>query len=521
MVSNTVNNSSTMYDPIVDNQQQRRIDANNNQIIGTVTRYNFTTTIIDDSGNTVEDIPISHQLQQYNQSIESYLTRPQDSNNNLRNYTQTNDPVNLQLQNENKESEREYAIQNNNYIRNEIGETIAAYASGTNNTHGQLNNNQDNTQIVENNNIINNIVTDVTIHDYQPYSCVHINNVARGDILGLKPHDHFRVGFQNIFGFRAPKLDKWLATTEKIKEHQFDIVGFCETGINWNVKSQKKRYQQGLSNKSTLGVLSNPNISTSSINIPYKGERLPGGTALITNGKWSSRIIQPIKDVFEMGRWSGNVYRLTGQKQLHIVVGYRPCRLTIGPSTSLSTAHQQATIIEQRRLQNTNPRKQFIEDFIYQFEEICNNPNNYILFVLDANANVNEDANGIKKLITKWHMIDIYTHKHDDYEEFGTQERGSKRIDYMFGSRNILQYITNVGYPPFNEAFDSDHRSIFADISHTIMENPIPIIEKRIRLVGTNSTNKEGDRYVRHLYKSLLKDKVFERVRILFEQSIQ
>jgi hypothetical protein len=185
----------------------------------------------------------------------------------------------------------------------------------------------------------------------------------------------------------------------------------------------------------------------------------------------------------------------------------------------LSTAHQQSTIIEQRRLQNTNPRKQFIEDFIYQFEDICNNPNNYILFVLDANANVNEDTNGIKRLFTKCNMIDIYTHKHDDYEEFGTQERGSKRIDYMFGSRNILQYITNVGYPPFNEAFDSDHRAIFADISHTIM--PIPTIEKRIRLVGTNSTNIEGDRYVRHLYNSLIKDNVFERVRILFEQSIQ
>jgi hypothetical protein len=254
--------------------------------------------------------------------------------------------------------------------------------------------------------------------------------------------------------------------------------------------------------------MSNPILVTTYVDIPYTGDRLPGGSAMITHGKWASRIVHEIKDEFMMGRWTGNIFQLSGNKQLYIITGYRPCPLQLGASTSLSTAHQQAILIKKRQLHNTTPRKQFVEDFIHQFDEICNNPNNFIIFSLDANANINDDPNGLGKIVNRCNLIDLYTYKHEDYVKFGTQQRGSKQIDYILGSQNILKYISRVGYPAFNDCFDSDHRGIFVDISMDILETPIPIIEKRIRPVVTNSTNTEGERYIRHLFHNL-KNKIF------------
>jgi hypothetical protein len=109
-------------------------------------------------------------------------------------------------------------------------------------------------------------------------------------------------------------------------------------------------------------------------------------------------------------------------------------------------------------------------------------------------------------------LVDLYTTIKQDNSQFGTQARGSKKIDYMLGSRNVIPFIKNIGYVTFNDAFDSDHRAVFADISNSILEDPINKQQPRIRLVGTNSTNVEGERYIRHLHNYLNKYDMFNKV---------
>jgi hypothetical protein len=329
-----------------------------------------------------------------------------------------------------------------------------------NNTNPNENNNNNNINI----NLTNNA----------PTSLYRDENIFQGDRLDRKAPNHIRFLFQNINGLHAPKLHKWLATINKILELEIDITALCETCINWRKNKVKQKYQASLNTKSSFGKLVNPNLVTSPIDIPYQEDRVPGGTAMITAGKWTSRIERPIKDLFSMGRWCGNIFRLSGNKRLHLITAYRPCPTRIGITTSLSTAHQQTVKLQQRKINNSTPRKQFVIDFINQFYEICNDPNELVILALDANSNLTEDIRGLKILAQECNFIDLFNEIHPQSEEFATQARGSKRIDYMLGTRNVLPYISKIGYLPFNDGFDSDHRASYMDISPTILETDTP-----------------------------------------------
>jgi hypothetical protein len=380
-------------------------------------------------------------------------------------------------------------------------------------------NNKGDDRVIQNS--INTLIED-TVNTSNPETTTGLSspvlNEGKGDTLDMKPEDHLRFLFQNAHSFRPPIMDKWKAIISKILELKCDVVGFCETEINWRLKKVQKKYKSALFSKShTFGKLVNPHMTVSPISLPFESERLPGGTAMITSGRWTTQIHSQVTDFFKMGRWSGNCYRLSGSKKLYIISAYRPCPLVIGPTNSMSTAHQQAVMLAARNIHDSNPRRQFILDFINQFGSICNNDDNYVLLALDANSVLEEDTNGMGKLLRDCGMIDLYTTITHDNSQFPTHTRGSKKIDYLLGTHNIIPFITRIGYVKFHEAFDSDHRAVFADISNTILEDPIKPDTKRIRLVGSNSTNEESERYIRHLYNFLQKKDIFNRVADLYK----
>jgi hypothetical protein len=340
-------------------------------------------------------------------------------------------------------------------------------------------------------------------------------NDIKGDTLDEKQSDHLRVMFQNINSLRPNTTDKWDATIRQMFEFKADIVGLCETCTNWKNRTLKKLFQLKANR-----ILKNPVITTTTTTLNYIDNYLPGGCCQITSNSWTTRCEASIYDDFRLGRWIGTTFRVSPTKRLHVVTAYRVCEMTPTASTSLSTAAQQQTMLLARGIINPNPRKQFIEDFITQFQSLCDDSDNYLLLSLDANANLGHDREGLDKLVSECNLVDIYTTINQDYSEFPTQQRGSKKIDFMLGTRNLIPYISKCGYVKFNEGFDSDHRAIFCDISHTILHNDhIPNSQRR-RIIGSNSTNREGERYIKHLYRNLQRHNIFEEVQRI-ENSIK
>jgi hypothetical protein len=333
-----------------------------------------------------------------------------------------------------------------------------------------------------------------------------LKNNEKGDSLDFKPVSHLRFIFQNINSLRPNSIDKWSATTRQIFQFLADVVGLCETCTNWKKRDLKKRFQLS-ANKS----LKNPILSTTTTTLNYDADYVPGGCQITANS-WTTRHDSVIYDSFRHGRWIGNTYRLSTDRQLHIVTAYRVCEQQPNETNSLSTSTQQHIILAARGIQNPNPRKQFVDDFIAQFQEMCDNNNNYFILAIDANATLGKDREGLDRLASECNLIDMYSTIHQDYSVFPTQQRGSQRIDYILCSRNVIPYITQCGYVRFNEGFDSDHRAIFCDISQEILTDSTTLNEKRKRIIGSNSTNKEGERYIRYLYRMLNKKDIFQSV---------
>jgi hypothetical protein len=60
----------------------------------------------------------------------------------------------------------------------------------------------------------------------------------------------------------------------------------------------------------------------------------------------------------------------------------------------------------------------------------------------------------------------------------------------------------------------------FCDISSTILQHRTPNVDNRTRVVGTNSTNKEGDNYVRYINNFFEEHKIFEKTESLYKASL-
>jgi hypothetical protein len=112
-----------------------------------------------------------------------------------------------------------------------------------------------------------------------------------------------------------------------------------------------------------------------------------------------------------------------------------------------------------------------IIDFCNQFEEMCHDSQQLTILMIDANkCKSTPKKAGILDLIENCGLVNIYQSLHDDPEEFPTHINGSKIIDYMFCTKNLLAYMHKVGYILFHECFNSDHRGVCCDLSPHIFD---------------------------------------------------
>jgi hypothetical protein len=220
----------------------------------------------------------------------------------------------------------------------------------TENIHNDTRNNEEinittdiNTIVTQNlNNNIDDFLT--TLNDVEQEEIVRILlNDIKGDTLDEKQNDTLRIMFQNINSLRPNNTDKWEATLKQMVEFKVDIVGLCETSVNWKKAVLKKLFQLK-ANK----ILKNPCLTTSTTNINYDENYLPGGCCQITANTWTTRCESKIYDDFRLGRWIGNTYRVSTTKKLHVVSAYRVCESNPSAKSSLSTAAQQHTMLVAR-----------------------------------------------------------------------------------------------------------------------------------------------------------------------------
>ena len=102
-----------------------------------------------------------------------------------------------------------------------------------------------------------------------------------------------------------------------------------------------------------------------------------------------------------------------------------------------------------------------------------------LLLMLDANESLRHDNAGIAQLTATLRLSDLFVRHHQSECNIATQSRGSERIDFMFGSPNLLPHIAQCGYLSFNQEIESDHRAMFIDLKNSIIDSKIKLCEPR------------------------------------------
>jgi hypothetical protein len=282
-----------------------------------------------------------------------------------------------------------------------------------------------------------------------PFPTVPADRDSRpwGDSRTIGMVDCFRIGFWNCGGFPTDNRDgKNKVIQELLLGHEFDVFGFSECNVYWPAIDVSQRLPER-----TLGWFETRHL-TSSYLYPWnpKYSFQVGGTSLWSINSATHRVITSGIDNFRLGRWVWTTYRGRNGLVLRVVVAYRCVENQDGP---LSAWSQQKLILTKKNI-STNPRVQFVTDFVQTLDTWLD-AGDQIVIGLDLNENVLDSA--FTAALRQRGLIECITSRHGQFPP-PTYHRGSKAIDGIFTSPALS--AARCGYLPFL----GDHRVLWIDL---------------------------------------------------------
>jgi hypothetical protein len=262
------------------------------------------------------------------------------------------------------------------------------------------------------------------------------------------------------------------------------ILGLAETNINWNIRNTQNRCKRAMQSNHAHKFQFSSCIQPSDNSL---SSYLPGGTMMIAYEPWTSRATS-CNDKSNMGRWSEITLHGKQNLQITIITAYRACE-------NHNTSHDDTTYYNQQwrhmfeaGTPDPSPRDQILSDLEIRMQEL-NSQGSEVIIMIDANESTRKHNSKLATWVHQNKLIDILLLHHGDNNEPATYKRGSQRIDYIFTTPTIANYITTSGILPFNEIGKGDHRSLFIDVDATryLQDKPHQCIIQQQRGVSTNN----------------------------------
>ena len=330
------------------------------------------------------------------------------------------------------------------------------------------------------------------------------DNLPWGDVFQCpKPPNTFRLYSQNINGLRLDvKGGELTDISTFLHTYQIDLVGFSEV----NLDTSKYKIKQIISD-TLRRTFDSHQYSASTSEIPFTGFYKPGGTITSTFDHVVSRFKSKFSD--KLGRWS--TLSLTGKhnRVFSFITIYQVVDSnTVGPFT----AYQQQLSSLKLADRSITPRNAFIADFASYLRTIRSADSAFIIMG-DFNEVVGMNSAGFSKITTEFELMDVMTHFHPIAGEVPTYARGSKRLDYVFCTQNVLSSITACGIEPFNQNILSDHRGIFVDWDEPSLFGSAtsPMAPKAVRKLQSHRLQAKGN-YITLFHEYCVKHRVFDRI---------
>ena len=83
--------------------------------------------------------------------------------------------------------------------------------------------------------------------------------------------------------------------------------------------------------------------------------------------------------------------------------------------------------------------------------------------MIDANEQLVTEEEGIASLATTCNLTDIHAHQHKEINNMATYARGTKRINFILITKNLVEKSTASGFLAFYDGIETDHRGSFVD----------------------------------------------------------
>ena len=330
-----------------------------------------------------------------------------------------------------------------------------------------------------------------------------------GDPMSLpKQRNIFRVYCQNINGLKLDEQGGDIPPiSEFVNQYQCDVVGFSETNLDSTKFSVQKIIKKNLNQ-----LFKAHQIAISTSEIPFETNYKPGGTLTAAFDQATSRFRG--KHVDPMGRWSS--ISLTGKKGriIHFVTVYQ---VVANSSSGPYTAYQQQASSLRVAGRDPNPKKAFLDDIIDYLKTL--RLDDYALVVMGDLNEVVGHRPGFNKVTSEFDLVDVMTHRHPIQNEVPTYSRGTKRLDYIFCTQNIVEAVVSCGIEPFNKHIFSDHRGLYVDWDESALFGtaaPAMTNKQSRRLQSSDARAKEN--YILALHNHCTKHNVFKRIATLSEQ---
>jgi hypothetical protein len=329
----------------------------------------------------------------------------------------------------------------------------------------------------------------------------HSQNVSAGATKGWgdnmypKQQNHTRIYFQNINGVSTKDYSKWLATLDWLRSNEVDIIGLAEPCLNTQDPLVKQSYNSKLSyfgDRSFMQISPNTN--------PSESKYQPGGSLMICNEVWRSRIVNRIIDPRRWGRYIGFTFRLKQDEFLTVITAYR-CVYRSNTTDGLKTSvkHQKSQMAS-LGIQST-VRSLCLDDLETSIRD-CRDKygsDSGIILLIDANESFKEMNSQLPEFLRKTKLVDVILNKHQ-YEEISSHDRSNsgRRIDFAFCNQKWCEYIKWCGYLPFYAGLDSDHRGIYLDLDLDAINDHRYYTQTK-RMIGTNESEATIINYQNHI----------------------
>ena len=288
-------------------------------------------------------------------------------------------------------------------------------------------------------------------------------NLHYGDPIIQKKPNTTRLYFQNVKGLTySTSREDYNYYMSCLRAYEVDIAGLSETNTCWAHPhlsnefkcSIRRHYRQS---KVTFGSPTREIDSCS----PTENFQAGGNLTLVT-GNLVSTIdgAVDLSDTTGLGRWSGVTLSGRSGLRLTIITAYRVCSGT--PRTaSLGSAlvREYEYLRSISHTPTTTPRQAILNDLsslLSRLQDI----GHMIILMLDANSTIDTDQR-FASFLSDHGLQDLHQHDPPPSTYIGS---ASRRIDYIFGSDTLLDYVARSGSLAYAEGPQSDHRGLYIDL---------------------------------------------------------